>query len=66
MKYVTEFGVKLLQWLTSQFAVLLDSKEFVHIIHVRSAEVLQVSWVGGATVLASHGPFTAETRRQQC
>ena len=31
------------QWLTSQLAVLLDSKEFVHIIHVRSATLLQVS-----------------------
>lgn len=66
LKYVTEFGMNSLQWLTSQLAVLLDSKEFVHIIHVRSAEVLQVSWVGGATLHASHGPFTAETRCQQC
>jgi len=35
--------VLILQWLTSQLAVLMDSKEFVYIIHVRSAAVLQVS-----------------------
>ncbi|XP_065882689.1 vacuolar protein sorting-associated protein 8 homolog isoform X2 [Dysidea avara] len=51
------YNILSFHWLTSQLAVLLDSKEFVHIVHVRSAALLQKLDVSHVELIYSSSVF---------